>query len=189
MALLEPTAPHPHPMRRVLVAGNSGAGKTTLARALQARLGLPHTEIDSLHHGPSWTARPEFLDDVAALAARPAWVTEWQYAAARPLLAAAADTIVWLDLPTRTVMLRLIRRTIRRRLVREQLWNGNYEPPLHTFFTDHDHIVRWAWRTRHTFAARMAAEHRAHPHLVIVRISSRRQLAHWLAAFGEGSPT
>lgn len=40
------------PARRILIGAASGAGKTTLARRIQARTGLPHTEIDALFHGP-----------------------------------------------------------------------------------------------------------------------------------------
>ena len=83
--LLGPTEPVP-PASRVLVAGASGAGKTTLAAALAQRWGLTHHEIDALHHGPNWTPRPTFEHEVHAFAAADGWVTEWQYTAVRPLL-------------------------------------------------------------------------------------------------------
>lgn len=54
---------------RIIVIGTSGAGKTTLAGRISARLGIDHIEIDALYHGPGWTPRPEFLADVRALAA------------------------------------------------------------------------------------------------------------------------
>ena len=50
----------PAGVRRVLVAGSTGAGKTTMARALSAARGLPHTEMDELWHGPDWEPRAEF---------------------------------------------------------------------------------------------------------------------------------
>lgn len=96
----------------MLVTGTSGSGKTTLAAAVGARFDLPHQEIDALYHGPGWVPRPEFLADVTALAARPAWVTEWQYSAVRPLLLDRADLLVWLDLPRAVVLSRLARRTV-----------------------------------------------------------------------------
>lgn len=64
---------------RVLIAGVTGSGKTTLARRLEDRWGLRHIEIDGLFHGPDWTPRPSFLDDVRAFAGEDRWVTEWQY--------------------------------------------------------------------------------------------------------------
>ncbi|GAA1807514.1 hypothetical protein GCM10009771_07010 [Nesterenkonia flava] len=55
---------------------------------------------------------------------------------------------MWLDYPARVQMQRLVRRTVKRRLERRELWNGNVEPALHTFFTDADPVIRWGWRTR-----------------------------------------
>ena len=84
--LLGPADPLPSRPCRVLVAGTSGSGKTTLARVIAAELDLPCVELDALHHGPAWTPRPEFADDVARLVERPAWVTEWQYTVRELLL-------------------------------------------------------------------------------------------------------
>src|SRR5690349_1666603 len=95
--------------------------------------------MDSLYHGPGWVPRPSFEADVDAL------------------LAERADLFVWLDLPYPLVLARVVRRTVRRRLRREELWNGNQEGPLHTFFTDPEHIVRWSWQTRHQYRERVPA--------------------------------
>jgi adenylate kinase family enzyme len=140
---------------RVVVGGTSGSGKTTLARRIGATIGASHTEIDSLHHGPGWTVRPEFLADVAALAAGQRWVTEYQYPDARPLLLARSDLVVYLLLPRWLVISRVVRRTLGRSLRREVLWNGNREPPLWTFLTDRDHVVRAAWRSHGRNATRI----------------------------------
>lgn len=167
-------------MRRILVAGVSGAGKTTLARRIAERTGIPHTEIDALRHGPGWAPRETFEDDVELFTRADRWITEWQYRELRPLLADRADTLVWLDLPIALTMARVIRRTLRRRLRRELLWNGNLEGPLWTFFTDHDHIIRWAWRTRNSWRGHVAEAAADHPDLHVIRLSSRDEVARWL---------
>ncbi|PJJ72042.1 adenylate kinase family enzyme [Diaminobutyricimonas aerilata] len=172
--------PLPHRPRRILVAGVSGSGKTTLARRLSAVTGIPHTELDALHHGPQWTPRPEFLDDVRHLAARDEWITEWQYTSARPLLAARADTLVWLDLPFPLTLARVVRRTLRRARTREVLWNGNVEPPLHTIFTDRENVVRWAISTRNKYKEQVPEAAAAHPSLTVVRLSSRADVERWM---------
>ena len=161
----------------MLVAGTSGSGKTTLAALIAEALNVPHVEIDGLFHGPGWTPRVEFVSEVEAFTSRPAWVTEWQYPEARGLLAARADLLVWLDLPRWTVMRQVIRRTLRRRLRRQRLWNDNVEPPLASFFTDPDHIVRWAWRTHRDNGERVLA---VRPDLPVVRLRSPREVRAWV---------
>jgi adenylate kinase family enzyme len=167
--------------RRILVAGTAGAGKTTLASRLGQILDVPHTEIDALFHGPGWVPRPEFLDDVAALAASEAWITEWQYQPVRPLLLERAELLVWLDLPVHVVMRQVLRRTLSRRFRRTVLWNGNVEPPLWTILRDEEHILRWAWHTRHKFDG--LVEHLADvaPHVTVVRLRSHADADRWLA--------
>ncbi|WP_148571066.1 AAA family ATPase [Nocardioides caldifontis] len=180
MPLLGPGAPLPHRPRRVLVAGVSGSGKTTLAATVGRALGIPHVEIDALFHGPGWVPRPSFVEEVHAFAARPEWVTEWQYDAVRPHLLARADTLVWLDLSRPRVMRQVVRRTVVRRLRRQRLWNGNVEPPLRTVLTDPEHIVRWAWTHHALVEPRVLAALRERPDLVVVRLRDRREVRDWV---------
>jgi hypothetical protein len=126
--------------------------------------------------------RPTFLDEVRALVATDRWTTEWQYSDARPLLTERADLLVWLDPPfVRVTLPQVVSRTLRRRLRRERLWNGNVEPPLWTFFTDREHIVRWSIATRNIYRARVEDVHHQRPELTIVRLRSRKQVEAWLS--------
>ena len=47
------------PFDRTVIIGNSGGGKSTLARLLSARHDLPYTEIDGLLWRPGWKLAPE----------------------------------------------------------------------------------------------------------------------------------
>lgn len=171
--------------RRVLVAGTTGVGKTTTAGRIGRALGIRHTEIDSIYHGPDWTPRESFLEEVEAYTSEPTWVTEWQYTLARDMLAARADTLVWIDLPVPIALWRLVRRTLRRRLRRTPLWNGNIEPPLWTFFTDPGHIVRWGIRVRHESRRRVPALVHTAPHLRIVHLRTQREVDRFVQHLAE----
>ena len=173
--------PRPRPTR-VVVAGGSGVGKSTLARRLGDRLGLPYTEIDGLFHGPDWTRRAEFDADVAALAARQAWITEWQYESARPVLAARAGMLVWLDLPFPVTLWRVVARTLRRSRSREPLWNGNVEPGLWHAVSDPEGIIRWSIATRGKYRRLIPEVAAANPALVVVRLRSRGEVESWLGS-------
>ena len=178
--MLSASDPLPRPPERVAVAGVSGSGKSTLARRIAGLLDLPYTEMDALHHGPGWTKRPEFESDVDTFLAGARWVTEWQYEYARPRITERADLMVWVDLPFPLTLSRVVRRTVRRRVRREELWNGNLEGPLHTFFTDREHIVRWAISTRRLYHDRIPAVAAARPDLPIVRLRTRGDVDRWL---------
>lgn len=170
----------PRRPQRVLVAGTSGAGKTTLAARLGQVLEVPHVEIDALFHGPGWTPRQSFAAEVEAFSAQPRWVTEWQYGAVRALLAERADLLVWLDLSRARVVRQVLARTVRRRVRRQVLWNGNVEPPLWTALTDDEHILRWAWRTHRLTGGRVADAHQQRPELPVVRLRHRREVQQWV---------
>ncbi len=173
---------------RVLVAGTSGAGKTSLASLIATAWQLPRMELDALHHGENWAPRPTFVDEVERFAAQPRWVTEWQYTAKLgDILYGRADLVVWLDHPRHLVMRQVIARTMVRRWRREVLWNGNIEPPLRTVLTDSDHVIRWAWRTQGGPGQRVTLLlQQRDPEVVVVRLRGRRQVKQWaLRAFTE----
>ena len=172
-------------VRRVSVVGTSGSGKSTLARGLAEILGVPHLELDAVHHQPGWAPLPtdEFRRIVAARAAAGGWVIDGNYGRVRDLVWARADTVVWLDLPKRTVMRQVVWRTLRRVALRRELWNGNRER-WRNFLTwnPEQSVISWAWHKHapdHAKYAAAAADP-ASAHLRFIRLASRRDVARFL---------
>jgi adenylate kinase family enzyme len=137
---------------RISIVGNSGSGKTRLARKVAKRLGVPHLELDAVFHQPGWTELdlPTFQQRVREFAAQDNWVIDGNY---RSRLGTEvwdrADTVVWLDYPRRIVMPRVLRRTFGRVVIRKKLWNGNRESLRNALSWDPEtSIIRWAW-TQH----------------------------------------
>lgn len=169
----------PSTTRRILITGSCGAGKSTLRETISDVLRLPTVEIDSLYHGPDWSVRPSFVEDVDQFTSGPSWVVEWQYRDDRELLLSRADILIWLDHSRWTVTQRVVRRTVRRRIRRVELWNGNREPPLRTIFTDRDHIIRWSWRThRKRRLEALAVAQRNSP--AVIRLSGQAEVDAWV---------
>lgn len=158
--------------RRITIAGIPGSGKTTLARRLSASLGLPFVEMDKLFIGPKWQPRPEFEADVDSHIAGDSWVVEWQYPSVRDRIAASADTLLWLDIPSARAVRQLAHRTVRRRLSGEELWNGNREMPLPRLLYDKNHIIWWTVRNRRMFRELVPAAESKFEHLHVVRLRS-----------------
>jgi adenylate kinase family enzyme len=138
-------------VRRVSVVGTSGAGKSTLAAALARELDAEFLELDSVFHQPGWVPLPreDFRRRVAAAVAGERWVIDGNYTSqVKDLVWARADTVVWLDLPRRTVMRRVIWRSLWRAAKRTELWNGNRERWRNFFSVDKEEsVIAWAWQT------------------------------------------
>ena len=178
-------------MRRVSVVGTSGAGKSTLARALAKRLAVPYVELDAFMHLPGWEPRPdsEFMDDVDRATAQAGWVVDGNYRrfVIEGPVWKRADTVVWLDLPRRTVMRQVIVRTVRRAVTRETLWNGNREPLANFISLDPmKNIIVWAWVKHEEFARRYldAMADPAWRGINFIRLRSRVEARQWLESIG-----
>ncbi len=101
-------------MRRILVMGPPGSGKSTLARRLGNRLGLPVFHLDQAFHRPGWVAAPAqtFRAEVTRIAALPAWVIDGNYTDTSAPRLEAADTLIYLDMPTWLTMARIAKRIV-----------------------------------------------------------------------------
>ena len=132
-----------------MIASASGNGKTTFGRELARRLDVPFVELDGLVHGPNWVETPdeELRAQVEPIVASEAWVIDGSYRRKLgDLVLQGADVVVWLDLPIRVWLPRLIRRTVRRVGGRERLWNDNRES-LRGVLWGRESLFAWAFRT------------------------------------------
>ena len=151
-------------MRKVtVIASASGNGKTTLGKELACRLEVPFVEMDALVHGPNWTETPdeELRALIAPVLSTDGWVIDGAYhGKLGDLLLRSADVIVWLDLPIRVWLPRLLQRTVRRIRGREELWNGNKES-LKSAFWGRESLVLFAldshFRRRRDYPTRLAS--------------------------------
>jgi len=165
--------------RRVAVIGISGAGKTTLARALAHRLACTHIELDALHWGPGWEPQSpaDFKGAVAEAAAGERWVSDGNYSSVRSVLWPRATLVVWLNLPFHVVLWRVLLRTLGRVFSSESLWHGNRES-LGRSFLSRESILWWVITTyrrrRRDFTALRASG--AFPHLSWLELRGAREV-------------
>ncbi|MFF2650274.1 adenylate kinase [Streptomyces sp. NPDC058045] len=149
-------------MERVLVVGVTGAGKSTLARAVGGRLGLPYHEMDAMYFGPGWSVNARLAEDVARIAAQPRWIIDSIGAPeVRDLLWQRADAVLWLDYPRRVVLPRVLRRSLRRSLTRERIFGGNRE--TWAGWLSPEHPVWWSC-SQHTARRTEIRRRTADPH-------------------------
>jgi adenylate kinase family enzyme len=165
--------------RFAVLTSASGNGGTVFSRELAARLGVPFHELDALFWRPGWTETPadEFRALVEPIVATEAWVIDGSYQGKLgDLVLRNADVVVWLDLPMWVWLPRLVRRTFRRVVLRETLWNGNRES-VRTAFFSRDSLFVWALRwyrpRRRRYPERLAAFN-------LVRLRSRAEVDRFL---------
>lgn len=101
---------------RICILGPSNSGKSTLANAIERRLGLPAVHLDQFFHQPgtNWVPRPEseFIDLHQAAIAQDRWVMDGNYSRHLPPRLQRATGLIVLDVSTATSLLRYFRRTL-----------------------------------------------------------------------------
>ncbi|GAA3911250.1 toxin [Microbacterium invictum] len=191
---MPPAGPAP---RRLRIVGTSGSGKTSLGRQVAGILGVPHLELDAVFWDAGWTRRDP--DDARAIVRRFAednpdgWVADGNWTSLLdglldPGTPGGADAMVWVDHPRRVVMWRVITRTVRRGIHREELWHGNRER-ISTWlrWNPEENIIRWAWTSYARVQQRMRDRIDAGDRIIHLR--GQREVDAWLASLAENRRT
>ena len=176
-------------LARVVVQGTSGSGKSTLSAALADTLGVAYLELDGLYQQPNWMGLEleEFRERVSAFVAQPRWVVDGNYSQVRDILWPLATTIVFIDLPKRVVMTRVVKRTLLRIVKRERLWNDNRESWRNALSRDPmRNIILWTWNTHARYHGPVPVEARESVgHERVVVLSSQRAVRRFLDSTSE----
>jgi adenylate kinase family enzyme len=166
-----------------MIYGVTGSGKTTLARQISERTGLPWYAVDDMTWEPGWVtvAPEEQRRRIAAVCAKDLWILDHGYSSWLDLVLARVELIVALDYPRWLSLGRLVRRTLLRNLDHRPICNGNTESIRQTF--SRDSIIAWHFRS---FARKRATMRRwaADPPagVQVVRLTSPAATRHWLAS-------
>jgi hypothetical protein len=174
-----------HARRFAIIASASGNGKTTLARLLSRRLGIPCLELDSLVHGPNWQEVPDshVQAQVQCLLKKQSWVIDGNYFKKLGMsVLDASDLVIWLDLPLPLVLMRLICRSMKRWSSATPLWNGNRES-LASVIGGKDSLIGFAIITQARRRRTWPAMLHAYP---VIRLRSSHLVSAFLSGITQG---
>ena len=128
-------------MKKVLVIGSSGAGKSILSRRLGEITGLPVIHLDFYHWRPGWTEpdKEVWEAQVAELIKRDAWIMDGNFGGTIERRLASCDTVVFLDLPRHVCTWRIIKRVL--------TYHGNTRPDLAPGCPEKFDLpfLKWVW--------------------------------------------
>ncbi|MER7149656.1 hypothetical protein [Streptomyces lydicus] len=130
--------------KRIALVGPVASGKSTLAAEIAGHTGLPHLDLDDLFWGACWTpvAPTTFQRRLRDALTTETWIADGNYGGpAGEVLLQHAELAIWLDLPLRTCLPRLLKRSFRRAAYGEELFAGNRETFRHLFARDS--ILLW----------------------------------------------
>jgi adenylate kinase family enzyme len=174
-------------VRRVVVIGSGGAGKSTLASRLGTYLRLPVVHLDKFYWMPGWVP-PDPADwdrRLSQLLAGPQWIMDGNYCASLSRRLRAADAVVFLDFPRLPCVLGALRRSVSTfGTTRPEMAAGCEERVSWRF-------MRWVWRfpTETRPAVVQVLSETLNP-LEVVVLRSRREVQSFLNALGQvGRPT
>ncbi|HSC88908.1 MAG TPA: hypothetical protein VLC09_16615 [Polyangiaceae bacterium] len=165
-------------MKKILVLGSGGSGKSTFAVRLGAARGLEVIHLDARYWLPGWVepTKEAWIETVDRALAGEAWVMDGNYSGTLERRLAACDTVVLLDLPRWLCLLRVVRRTL--------AWRGRARPDMASGCPERfePKFLLWVWnygsRSRVRILemlGRLAADK------VVVRLRSRAEVARFLA--------
>jgi adenylate kinase family enzyme len=167
-------------MRRIIVVGSQGSGKTSLSRNLGRRLGLPVVHLDVLYWQPGWqpSDTASFRVRVTEAISREAWVVDGSFSGlAFDLTLARADLLVVIDRPRWLCQWRILwRSAFDRDTTRPDLPEGCPE--------QFDwKLMKEAWRYEVERAPVIEAERVQYgPDVPVVRLRRDRDIANFLCS-------
>lgn len=128
-------------MKKVVIIGSGGAGKSTLARQLSEKLAIDVYHLDKLFWQPNWvlSSREKQREIQSKLVKLESWIIDGNYGSTFDIRLPAADTIIFLDIPRVICIYRAFKRVLQyRNRTRPDMGEGCEERYDLEFF-------KWIW--------------------------------------------
>lgn len=166
-------------VRRVAIVGPGGAGKSTFARRLAERTGLPVIHLDHHFWQPGWvqTERDAWREKQAALLAGDDWIVDGNYGGTLDERLLRADTVIVIARRPSACVASAIWRTTKNhgKAVQAPGCPERYQLDFY----------RWIWNYPSDSRPRLDDAIRRHPHLTVVELTTRAETNRFLQEVAE----
>jgi len=164
-------------MKRILVIGSGGAGKSTFARELGAILDLPVIHLDQVYWKPGWEkpSKEEWAATVEKLIAQHEWIMDGNFGGTLPQRIKRADAIILLDISRWVCLWRVGKRIAK--------YRGRHRPDMTPGCRERFdlELIRWIWNyPRRSKPAKLALLSATGPDQRVVILGSSREVRHFL---------
>mgnify|MGYP003406687918 FL=1 len=163
-------------MKRIVVIGSGGAGKSTFSRRLGEATGIEVIHLDTVFWRPGWerTPRDEWELIVSEMVRRDSWIMDGNFGGTREIRIRACDTVILLDVPRHVCLYRVIKRAIRfRGKSRPDMAEGCSEKVDFEFLS-------WVWNYPRKGRRRVFEEMKAFPRKNFIVLKSTREAEEFL---------
>jgi adenylate kinase family enzyme len=128
-------------MKKIIIVGSGGAGKSTFAKRLGDALKIEVIHLDRLYWKPNWITTPkdEWSKIVQLLLTRDSWVMDGNFGGTREMRMRASDTVIFLDIPRRICLYRILKRFV--------IYRGTNRPDMAEGCNERFdwEFIQWVW--------------------------------------------
>jgi len=163
-------------MKKIMIIGCCGSGKTTLARKMAEKLRLPLVHLDVLYWRDGWTnvSREEFDRLLAEELEKPCWIMDGNFGRTIPARLEKCDTVIWLDYNRWVCLTGVIGRVLRGYGKTRPDMGGNCPERFDREF------LKFVWNFRRTDRPKYHGWLAGATHAQVVILKNRRQAARFL---------
>lgn len=164
-------------MKRVVVIGSPGAGKTTFVRKLADKTKLPLIHLDYYYHDTNkdyYHSKEAWIARVQKLMAGDSWIIDGNYSSTIPERFKMADTIIYIDIPRRVALYRVLKRRIQYRSKLREDMPADWKEKANWEF------LKYVWGYNKAYRPMIADELEKHKEKMVYILKNSKQVKNFL---------
>ena len=170
-------------MKKILVIGSSGAGKSTFSKRLGEITGIEVIHLDQIHWKPNWTepAKEEWQAIVNNALQGDSWIMDGNFGGTMEMRMTACDTVIFLELPPLVCIYRILKRVA--------FYHGKKRPDMAEGCNEKFdwEFIKWVWNYPVQTKPKVEALlEKFQNEKTIIRLTSKAKIENFFARYSSG---